>query len=119
MWCTLSIVFQRILSEFQLYSACISLSLGLYSCFSLYISAHKKSSLYGLNVFAWVALFSVVVLELVFLIGMLVKGNEYKLVKTNYGTLRVDYIHSLKQILMLFGMGLVGILTLLICAVSS
>ncbi len=62
---------------------------------------------------------TVIVLEIVFLIILLVNGNAYELTKTSYGTLRVDYYHSLNQIMLLFGMGLVGILTLLMAAVAS
>ena len=68
---------------------------------------------------AWGALFLVTFLEIIFLVSLLVNANTYELVRTNYNTLRIQYYHSGKQIVLLFVMGLVGILSLLAEAVAA
>ena len=68
---------------------------------------------------AWVALFLVTLLEIVFLVSLIVNGNNYELVKTNYGTIRIAYYHSAKQIVLLFAMGAVAIMTLMVEAVAA
>lgn len=59
------------------------------------------------------------ILELVFLVSLLLNANNYKLIKTSYGTLRVEYFHSGKQIVLLVIMGIIGIFAHLISAVSA
>ena len=68
---------------------------------------------------AWFTLFLVLLLELIFLISLLIQANKYLLIKTNYQTLRLTYLHSAKQIVLLFIMGLVAILGLLVSAVAT
>lgn len=91
---------------------------SLYSFVALY-KCGPKHNIIGLNYISWSVLWLVTLLELIFLISLLVNGNDYELVKTSYGTLRIDYFHTLTQILLLFGLGIVGIITLLVASVAA
>ena len=68
---------------------------------------------------AWASLFLITLLEVIFLITLIVNANGYELVRTNYNTIRISYYHSAKQIVMLFFMGLVAVLSILIEAVAA
>ena len=46
-------------------------------------------------------------------------ANTYELVRTNYGTLRLGYIYSAKQIVLLFFIGIIAIVSLLVEAVAA
>lgn len=118
MWIILSFIFVGKRDGLQFWSSFISLLISVYSFFVLYIGA-SKNKMWGLNYISWGALWLVTLLELIFLISLLVTGNAYELVKTSYGTLRIDYFHTLTQILLLFGMGIVGIITLLVASVAG
>jgi hypothetical protein len=118
LWIILSFIFVGKRDGLQFWSSVISLLLSIFSFVSLYAGA-SKNRIYGLNYIAWGVLALVTVLELIFLISLLVTGNAYELVKTSYGTLRIDYFHTLPQILLLFGMGIVGIITLLVASVAG
>jgi ABC-type glycerol-3-phosphate transport system permease component len=59
------------------------------------------------------------VLEVIFLISMLLSANHYDIMKTTYETLRLQYLISTKEIIILFAMGLIAILTLMVVAVAS
>ena len=65
------------------------------------------------------ALFLISFLEIIFLISLLVNANTYELVRTNYGTLRLGYFYSAKQIVLLFFIGITALVSLLIEAVAA
>ena len=67
----------------------------------------------------WFSLLLVTLLELIFLISLLYNANNYEVVRTNYKTMRIAYYHSGKQILMLFAMGVIGLTSLTVVAVSA
>ncbi len=61
----------------------------------------------------------VTLLEVIFLVSLLYNANNYKIMKTNYNTMRIAYYHSGKQIIMLFAMGVIGLTALTVEAVSA
>jgi uncharacterized membrane protein YjgN (DUF898 family) len=71
------------------------------------------------NYIAWFTLVFVTVIELIFLISLLIQANVYILIRTNYSTLRVEYLHSKTQVIVLFVTGIIGIFSLLISAVAT
>jgi uncharacterized membrane protein YciS (DUF1049 family) len=79
---------------------------------------HKDKKTWSVNVISWLILVVVTFLEYVFLISLLIHANNYNLIRTNYGTLRVEYLHTGYQIALLFSMGIVGILIHLCSAVA-
>ena len=79
----------------------------------------KNYDTFYLHYFSWFALIAVLLFELIFLVNLLVDGNDYILTITSYDTLRVDFTHTFMEITLLFGMGTIGILTLLVTAVAS
>lgn len=118
-WSVLSYAFTGEEDAFQIWSSLLAILLSLYGFFALfYWQPHKKTVLYHSYV-AWAGLFLVALLEVVFLVSLIVNGNNYELVRTNYNTLRIAYYHSAKQIILLFSMGIVAIVCLLVEAVAA
>ena len=102
----------------QFLSSFLSLFFSLYS-FAVLFYAHKENKTWYINYLAWLCLVVVLLLEVIFLISLLVTGNTYDLIKTSYGTLRIEYVHSGTQIFLVFIMGVVGIFTHLCAAVAA
>ncbi len=101
----------------QLVSAIFSLLYSSYALVCLFVLTKRKKT--GLvNYISWVILIVVTVLELVFLISLLLQANHYQLVRTSYGIKMLEYLHSKTQVIVLFITGLVGIICLLVNAVS-
>ncbi|CDW72336.1 UNKNOWN [Stylonychia lemnae] len=118
LWTFLSFAFKGRDDQLQLWSSFISLIFSVYALFALFfLQRNKKTGL--VNYIAWFSLFLVTVLELIFLTSLLIQANYYILIRTNYSTLRVEYLHSKTQIVVLFATGLIGILSLLISAVAT
>jgi hypothetical protein len=118
-WNLLAYAFTGDDDSFQLWSSLLATCFSIFGFVSLfYFYPTRKHTLF-LNFVAWGALFLVTLLEVIFLVSLLVNANTYELVKTNYNTLRIQYYHSAKQIVLLFVMGLVGILSLLAEAVAA
>jgi hypothetical protein len=61
----------------------------------------------------------ITLLELIFLISLLVNANTFELVRTSYGTLRLSYFYSAKQIVLLFFIGIIAVVSLLVEAVAA
>ena len=118
-WNILALAFIGDDDSFQLWSSLVATAFSIYGFLALFYFIPKRGNLVHINYVAWVALFLVTLLEVIFLVSLLVNANNYKLVRTNYSTLRIQYYHSAKQIIMLFVMGLVAILSLLIEAVAA
>ena len=89
------------------------------SLFILFEVYPKRQHTAHLNYLTWAALFLVTFLEVIFLVSLIVNANNYELVKTNYGTLRMQYYHSPSQIILLFSIGIVAVLSLLVQAVAA
>ena len=104
---------------FQLWSSGLATLFAVVSLFILFEVYPKRKHTAYLNYITWGAVFMVTFLELIFLVSLIVNGNNYKLVKTNYGTLRMQYFHSGNQIILLFAIGLVALLCLLVQSVAS
>lgn len=105
--------------RFQLWSSVLATLFAAFGFFSLFYVYPRRKHLCFLSYVAWAALLLVTILELVFLVSLLVNANEYEIVRTNYGTMRIAYYHSEKQIIMLFVMGMVALISLLVEAVSA
>lgn len=103
----------------QFWSSFISLVFSLFGFLVLFFAADRQKQVWSINYVAWIILSIVTLLELVFLISLLINANAYVLVKTSYNMLRVDYLHTFMQMMLLFGMGIVGMFTLLVTAVAS
>ena len=56
---------------------------------------HKENKTLYLNYLAWLVFIVVILLEIIFLIELLLTGNTFELTKTNYATMRIQYIHSI------------------------
>ena len=118
-WNILAFAFTGEEDGFQLWSSGLATLFAVVSLFILFEVYPKRKHTAYLNYITWGALFMVTFLELVFLVSLIVNGNNYKLVKTNYGTLRMQYFHSANQIILLFAIGLVALLCLLVQSVAS
>eukprot|EP00347_Sterkiella_histriomuscorum_P000378 403376093 len=104
--------------QLQLWSSILSLIYSTYALIALFFLYRNKKTGY-LHYYAWFTLIAVTLLELIFLISLLIQANNYILIRTNYSTLRVEYLHSKTQVIVLFATGLIGILSLLISSVST
>ena len=79
---------------FQLWSSILATAFSIFGFFALFYSYPRKKSILYFNYVAWGALFLVTLLEVIFLISILVNANNYKLMKTNYNSVRIEYYHS-------------------------
>ena len=105
--------------RFQLWSSLFATGFSAYGFFALFYWYPLKKNIAYQEYVAWAGLFLVTLLEVVFLVSLIVNGNNYELVRTNYSTIRIAYHHSAKQIVLLFAMGIVAIVTLLVEAVAA
>ena len=72
-----------------------------------------------LNYVSWLALISLTLLEVIFLVSLLLNANTYEVIRTNYNTLHLVYYHSAKQIILLFIIGVVAVISLIAETVAA
>lgn len=95
-WNILAYAFTGQEDHFQLWSSLLTTLFGVFGLFTLfYVYPRRKQILY-LNYIAWASLFLITFLELIFLISLIVNGNNYQIEHTNYNTVRIQYYHSAK-----------------------
>ena len=118
-WNILALAFTGAEDGFQLWSSGLATAFSAISLFILFEVYPKRKHTAHLNYLTWGALLLVTLLEVIFLVSLIVNGNNYELVKTNYGTLRMQYYHSGSQIILLFAIGIVAVLSLMVQAVAA
>ena len=118
-WNILAFAFTGDDDRFQLWSSVFATLFGAFGFFALFYNYPRKKNIFYLAYVSWAALFLVTLLEVIFLVSLLANANNYEILRTNYGTMRVAYYHSAKQIVILFAMGLIALVSLLVEAVCA
>ena len=105
--------------RYQLVSSLLLTIFAIFGFLVVFFMHYKFKKSLSLNYVAWFTLFVVTLLELIFLISMIVNANAFAMIRTNYSTIRISYMHSGKQIIIMFVMGLVSILALMVECVAA
>ncbi len=97
-WNILAFAFTSDEDSFQLWSSLLATGFSIYGFLVLFIgySRRTQKSIYSLNYIAWIILFVVTILDVIFLVRLIINGNNYELVRTNYAAMRISYYHSTK-----------------------
>lgn len=119
-WNLLAYAFTGDDDSLQLYCSLLTTLFSSFAFFALfYWYPRRKPSILLLSYVSWLALLSLTLLEVIFLVSLLLNANTYEVVRTNYGTLRLVYYHSAKQIILLFLIGVVAVISLIAEAVAA
>ena len=119
-WNLLAYAFTGADDSLQLWCSLLTTLFSGFAFFALfYWYPRRKPSILFLNYVSWLALLLLTLLEVIFLVSLLLKANTYEVVRTNYGTLRLVYYHSAKQITLLFLIGVFAVVSLIAEAVAA
>lgn len=118
-WVIISYYFIGGGDKLQIWASVISLIFSLYAVIVLFYYYPNYDRTFYLHYVAWATLFLIFLLELIFLITLLSESNDYDVEKTEDHTYKAENRYTVKEITLMFIMGIVAILSLLVVSVAS